>query len=108
MLSLCFSKNEKHHIPACIVLILGVNSVTKISFKEQMHFLYSLRPGYVVVIFSYTGIYFDYCLPRNILREGAKVWLVTGSPEIRERFAVRRLPTGRLLTFRSEWDSHIS
>ena len=57
-----------------------------------------------MVIFSYTGICFDYGLPRHILREGPKVWLVTGCPDIRERFAQKGLPAHRLLTFRSEQD----
>lgn len=61
-------------------------------------------PEAVVVIFSYTGIYFDYGLPRTRPGKGPKVWLVTGSPDIRERFAQEGLPADRLLTFRSKQD----
>lgn len=84
------------------LVMLGKNAVTKVAFREQMDFLLSAGPEDLVIIFSYTGIYFDYGLPRGILREGPKVWLVTGCPDIRERFAQKGLPAHRLLTFRSE------
>ncbi|MEY8575415.1 MurR/RpiR family transcriptional regulator [Oscillospiraceae bacterium 21-37] len=84
--------------------MLGKNAVTKVAFREQIDFLSAAGPEDLVVIFSYTGICFDYGLPRHILREGPKVWLVTGCPDIRERFAQKGLPAHRLLTFRSEQD----
>lgn len=86
------------------LVMLGRNAITKVSFREQMDFLTAARPEDMVIIFSYTGTYFDYGLPRGVLRGGPKVWLVTGSPDIRERFQTRNLPTGRLLTFRSKQD----
>lgn len=86
------------------LVMLGKNAVTKVAFREQMDFLAGAQPGDLVIIFSYTGIYFDYGLPQNILRKGPKVWFVTGSPDIRERFAAKGLPTHRLLTFQSEQD----
>lgn len=86
------------------LVMLGKNAVTKVAFREQMDYLTAAQPGDMVVIFSYTGTYFDYGLPRDVLRHGAKVWLVTGCPDIRERFAAKGLPAHRLLTFRSEQD----
>lgn len=86
------------------LVMLGKCAVTKVAFREQMDYLAAALPEDVVVIFSYTGIYFDYGLPREILRQGPKVWLVTGSPDIRRLFAEKGLPTNRLLTFRSEQD----
>ncbi len=86
------------------LVMLGKNAVTKVAFREQMDFLSSAGPEDLVIIFSYTGIYFDYGLPRGILREGPKVWLVTGCPDIRERFVQKGLPAHRLLTFQSEQD----
>lgn len=86
------------------LVMLGKNAVTKVSFREQREFLDHAQSGDLVVIFSYTGIYFDYGLPREVLREGPRVWLVTGSPDIRERFAEKGLSTDRLLTFQSEQD----
>lgn len=86
------------------LVMLGKNTVTKVSFREQMDFLAAAQRSDLVIIFSYTGIYFDYGLPQDILRKGQKVWLVTGSPDIRERFAAKGLPTHRLLTFQSKQD----
>lgn len=84
--------------------MLGKNAVTKVAFREQMDYLSSAGLEDLVIIFSYTGIYFDYGLPRDVLRQGSKVWLVTGCPDIRERFGEKGLPVHRLLTFRSEQD----
>ena len=83
---------------------------TSDEFGVQMLALLSTRgvsaagPEDLVIIFSYTGIYFDYGLPRHVLRGGPKAWLVTGCPDIRERFAQKGLPAHRLLTFRSGQD----
>ena len=85
------------------LVMLGINAVTKVAFREQAEFLASAEPEDVVVIFSYTGIYFDYGLPREALRN-RRVWLVTGCPDIREQFRAKGLPTERLLAFRSEQD----
>lgn len=84
--------------------MLGKNVVTKVAFREQMDYLSSAGPEDLVIIFSYTGIYFDYGLPRDVLRQGPRVWLVTGRPDIRERFKEKGLPVNRLLTFQSEQD----
>lgn len=84
--------------------MLGKNALTKVAFREQMDYLSSAGPEDLVIIFSYTGIYFDYGLPRHVLRGGPNVWLVTGCPDIRERFAQKGLPAHRLLMFRSEQD----
>lgn len=87
------------------LVMLGKNAVTKVAFREQIDYLAAAQRGDLIIIFSYTGIYFDYGLPRGILRgEGPEVWLVTGSPDIRERFAAKKLPAARLLTFQSEQD----
>ena len=86
------------------LVMLGKYAVTKVAFREQMDFLAAAQRSDVVVIFSYTGIYFDYGLPREVLREGPKVWLVTGNPDIRQAFAEKGLPANRLLTFQSEQD----
>ena len=84
--------------------MLGKNVVTKVAFREQMDYLSSAGSEDLVIIFSYTGIYFDYGLPRDVLRQGPRVWLVTGRPDIRERFKEKGLPVNRLLTFQSEQD----
>lgn len=84
--------------------MLGKNALTKVAFREQQDFLSAAGPEDLVIIFSYTGIYFDYGLPRHVLRGGPKAWLVTGCPDIRERFAQKGLPVHRLLTFRSGQD----
>lgn len=86
------------------LVMWGKNAVTKVSFREQTDYLAAARQSDLIIIFSYTGIYFDYGLPREILRKGPKVWLVTGRPDIRAHFAAQGLPTDRLLTFRSPQD----
>lgn len=60
------------------LIMLGKNAVTKVAFREQVDFLAAAQPEDLVIIFSYTGIYFDYGLPRNVLREGPKVCLEYG------------------------------
>ena len=102
----CFGLLKAETAALCLqsdLVMLGLNAVTKVAFREQAEFLASAVPEDVVVIFSYTGIYFDYGLPREALRN-RWVWLVTGCPDIREQFRTKGLPTERLLTFRSEQD----
>ena len=81
------------------LVMLGKNAVTKVSFREQREFLENARQDDLVIIFSYTGIYFDYGLPRDVLHGGPKVWLVTGCLDARERFR-----SDRLLAFQSKQD----
>jgi len=86
------------------LVMLGRNAITKVSFREQVEFLAAAQPSDLVIIFSYTGIYFDYGLPRDVLHGGPKVWFVTGNPDIRERFKAKGLATDRLLIFQSKQD----
>lgn len=81
------------------LVMLGKNAITKVSFQEQREFLENALADDLVIIFSYTGIYFDYDLPRGVLHGGPKVWFVTGSPDAREWFA-----DDRLLAFQSKQD----
>ena len=61
------------------LVMLGKHAVTKVAFREQMEYLASAGPEDLVLIFSYRGVYFDYDLPREILRGQPRLWIVSGS-----------------------------
>ena len=83
------------------LVMLGKPAVTKVAFREQMVHLASARRGETVLIFSYTGVYFDYGLPQKILHgaDRPNLWFITGDPGAAERF-----PGARVLAFSSKQD----
>ena len=57
--------------------------VTKLPFSEQMDYFEQADENNLIVIFSYTGIYFDYGLPQALKKpkkERPKIYLITGAP----------------------------
>ena len=80
---------------------LGVSTVTKLSYREQLDYLNSAGQDNLIIILSYRGLYFDYGLPRDILRRRPplKLWLVAGNPELKTRY-----PTANVLSFCSKLD----
>lgn len=51
---------------------LGKNSFTKVSFKQQLEYLEKTNEKDLIIIFSYTGIYFEHTFPRRIPNRDSK------------------------------------
>ena len=69
------------------LLMLGKVTYTKISYKQQMEYLKSATQDDLIIIFSYTGAYFDYefrRLPQSLKRP--KLYFVYGGEEMQEAF----------------------
>ena len=64
--------------------MLGKKCITKLRMAEQARFLESATPADLIIIFSYTGIYFDYGMPRSSAGARAqrpKIYFITSDPE---------------------------
>ncbi|HAE81578.1 MAG TPA: MurR/RpiR family transcriptional regulator [Lachnoclostridium sp.] len=69
------------------LLMLGKLTHTQVHFSKQIEYLEQADEKDLIIIFSYTGIYFDYEYPKgrihpNIRRP--KIWFITGAPNIRK------------------------
>ncbi len=66
----------------CDLLMLGKQITTKLAYKEQMEYLENIDHDDLVIIFSYTGNYFDHNDLRSLQNKlkRAKVWMITGYP----------------------------
>lgn len=65
------------------LIMQGKSVVTKLPFAEQIEYLENAEANEMIVIFSYTGIYFDYGLPqfyRKPHEKRPKIWFVTSDP----------------------------
>lgn len=78
---------------------LGLNTAVRLTYREQAEYLAQPQTGDVILILSFTGAYFDYGLPRQILHEHRKLWLIAGEPELKERY-----PKTNVLSFCSKQD----
>lgn len=61
------------------LLMLGKVSVTKVSFKQQLEYLKAATDKELIIIFSYTGIYFEHTFKERMPRKQGKpkVYFVT-------------------------------
>lgn len=61
------------------LLMLGKVAVTKVPFKQQLEYLRGATDKDLIIIFSYTGIYFEYTFPRKIPKNQTKpkVYFIT-------------------------------
>lgn len=66
------------------LLMLGKQINTHIAYHEQMTYILEAGPDDLMIIFSYTGTYFDYQELRSLKKRlnQPKIWLITG--EIKE------------------------
>ncbi len=65
------------------LMLQGKTVVTKLPFSEQIDYLESADADDLIVIFSFTGIYFQYGLPRSFQkprRKRPKIWFITSDP----------------------------
>ena len=65
--------------------MLGKNTLTKVSYGDQMDFLSRSLASDLILIFSYRGIYFEYDLPSEIRNGHGKIWIITGNAGVREK-----------------------
>lgn len=64
--------------------MLGKPCTTKLRMSEQARFLANASASDLIIIFSYTGIYFDYGMPRSSAGARAqqpKIYFITSDPE---------------------------
>ncbi|MHC5229201.1 MurR/RpiR family transcriptional regulator [Enterococcus sp. LJL99] len=54
---------------------------TNLSYKEQMDYIENSAQDTLIIIFTYTGSYFDYSTKRSFLKKKnrPKIWLISGS-----------------------------
>lgn len=65
------------------LLMLGKLVNTKVHFSEQIEYLEQADEEDLIIIFSYTGIYFDYEYPQNRIHPNIrrpKIYFITGNP----------------------------
>ena len=66
--------------------MLGKKCVTKLRMAEQAKYLESATAADLIIIFSYTGIYFDYGMPQSgagTKAQRPKIYFITSDPEAR-------------------------
>jgi DNA-binding MurR/RpiR family transcriptional regulator len=54
------------------LLLLGKVAVTKVSFKQQLEYIKNATDKDLIIIFSFTGIYFEHTFPRKIPKQQTK------------------------------------
>lgn len=84
------------------LLMLGKLVNISLHYSSQIDYLESADENDLVIIFSYSGIYFDYEYSQNRLHPNIrrpKIWFVTGNPFVRENDFL-----DRVITFRSKQD----
>lgn len=62
------------------LLMYGKKIFTNISFKEQIDYLMKVDDSHLVILFSFTGSFFDYAAIKPFLRKkkSPKIWMITG------------------------------
>ena len=63
--------------------MLGKISTTKLRFSEQSNYLKEAGPDDLIIIFSFTGIYYDYGMPKNYeatRSKRPKLYFITSDP----------------------------
>ena len=66
------------------LMLQGKTVVTKLPFAEQIDYLERADADDLIVIFSFTGIYFNYGLPECFRKPHSKrprIWFITSDPE---------------------------
>lgn len=61
---------------------------TNISYAEQINYIVNADSSHLIILFTYTGSYFDYDNQRNILKgkDIPKIWMVTGQQKEYPKF----------------------
>lgn len=70
------------------LILQGKHVVTKLPFSEQIDYLENADEHCLVIIFSYTGIYFDYGLPKSFKKPRGlrpKVYFITSDPTAKDK-----------------------
>ena len=74
----------------CDLAMLGKISTTKVRFSDQSEYLAKAGADDLIIIFSYTGIYYDYGMPRyHTDRRGdrPRIYFITSDPNARANAA---------------------
>lgn len=86
------------------LVMLGRSAVTKVAFREQMEYLSAAGADDLILVFSYRGVYFDYDLPRGILRGAPRLWMITGSQDAEARLRALGIRAAGVIAFASDQD----
>lgn len=83
------------------LLMLGKRTTSKVSFSQQMKYFNEPDVNRLFIIFSFTGVYFDYKFPRAFFKEHrkSKIVFITGTDTIGSRKFY-----DRIISFRSNQD----
>lgn len=68
------------------LVMLGKQAVTKVRFADQLDYLAHTDEDDLVIIFSFTGIYFDYGIPkgyRNHRKKRPRVYFITSGQNLK-------------------------
>ena len=70
------------------LLMLGKQTYSHISYKQQLQYISSAGADDLLIIFSYTGSYFDYPDIRSLKNKlkKPKIWLISGKQESHPEF----------------------
>lgn len=69
------------------LMMLGKLVNTKVHFSQQIEYLEQADEEDLIIIFSYTGIYFDYEYPQNRIHPNIsrpKIYFITGNPYVKK------------------------
>ena len=69
------------------LLMLGKLVNTSLRYSKQIDYLENADENDLVIIFSYSGIYFDYKYSQNRIHPNIKrpkIWFITGNPMVKE------------------------
>lgn len=69
------------------LVMLGKPAITKVRYSHQAELLRSVGAGDLVIIFSYTGVFYKYGYPKNLdhKKKGRpRLWFITSDPEARK------------------------
>ncbi len=68
------------------LLSLGKVTTTKVSFHQQMEYIKNAEKEQLIIIFSYTGIYFDYGFPKALLlkKRNFKIYFITSRKDAKK------------------------
>lgn len=83
------------------LLTLGKRTTSKVSFSQQMDYFNEPEVHRLFIIFSFTGVYFDYKFPRSFFTEHrkSKIVFITGTDRITSRQSY-----DRIISFKSRQD----
>lgn len=75
------------------LLMCGKNIYTNLSYKEQMDYIENSSDDTLIIIFTYTGSYFEYNAKKSFMKSKnkAKIWMICGQKSIFPDYVSKQL-----------------